>query len=189
MKRRVLTIGVTMALASSTLFGNTATAELWHWVADIYDGSCPEIGNIAATLVSVSGLSIRDEVATSMRDVGQGAAIPIEASITPAVPLAYTELFPSPHSIVVHGGPARSGSIKHDILCGDIGGSETSPTDIAIGLGGLNDSGWTGIATIHDNGDSTVRVAVYMTTGVPTVPSTETGDQASPEPSPSPEAG
>jgi hypothetical protein len=37
--------------------------------------------------------------------------------------------------------------------------------DIAIGLGGLNDSGYTGVATSHDNGDSTVKVAVYITTG------------------------
>ena len=37
------------------------------------------------------------------------------------------------------------------------------PTDFAIGLGGLNDSGYTGIATMHDNGDATVSVAVYIT--------------------------
>ena len=36
--------------------------------------------------------------------------------------------------------------------------------DIAIGLGELSDSWYTGIATIHDNGDGTVKVAVYITT-------------------------
>ena len=78
--------------------------------------------------------------------------------------MAYGDLFASPHSIVVHKG-ASDEDIKVYILCGDIGGPEMGATDIAIGLGGLNDSGYTGIATIHDNGDSTVKVAVYITTG------------------------
>jgi hypothetical protein len=110
----------------------------------------------------VSGDFLMDGAPTMTPSMGATTAIPVEAGFTSAVPLAYGDLFASPHAIVVHLSEADMGTY---ILCGDIGGPEMGATDIAIGLGGLNDSGYTGIATIHDNGDSTVKVAVYITTG------------------------
>ncbi len=36
-------------------------------------------------------------------------------------------------------------------------------SDLAIGLATLNDSGYSGVATLHDNGDGTTTVTVYLT--------------------------
>lgn len=48
------------------------------------------------------------------------------------------------------------------ILCGDIGGAGMGPADLAIGRAPLNDSGYTGVAMMHDNGDGTTGVSVYV---------------------------
>ena len=38
----------------------------------------------------------------------------------------------------------------------------TAAADLVIGLGTLNDSGYSGVATLHDNGDGTTTVNVYL---------------------------
>ena len=171
MSKRILTLGATMALSGAALFVSTAGAQdmtMSGHPAHIHDGSCPAPGAVVGPLNDVSGEFLMDGTAMVTPAMGSTAAIPVEASFTSAVPaadvpqLSYADLFATPHSIVVHKSADDMGTY---ILCGDIGGPEMGMTDIAIGLGGLNDSGYTGIATIHDNGDSTVKVAVYITTG------------------------
>ncbi len=157
--RRLLAISVAMALLGSALLADTVTADLVAHPADIHTGSCAEAGEVVAPLNDVTG-----EV-TGAPAMGSDAAIHVEASVTAEVLLAYASLFASPHSIVVHRGPSDE-DVVDSILCGDIGGHEMVSTDFAIGLEGLDDSGYTGIATIHDNGDATVDVAVYMTSAV-----------------------
>ena len=75
--------------------------------------------------------------------------------------MAYADLFTAPHSIVVHQSTDDMGTY---LVCGDIGGPEMGATDIAIGLGAVGDSGYTGIATLHDDGDGMTTVTVYITT-------------------------
>jgi len=169
MHQRVLTMGATMALIASALFAGGASAQgMTPHPAHIHAGSCPAPGAVVGPLVDVSAQFMMDGTATVMPAMGSTTAVPVEASFTSVVPaagvpqLSYADLFATPHSIVVHKSAADMGTY---ILCGDIGGPEMGATDIAIGLGTLNDSGYTGIATIHDNGDSTVKVALYITTG------------------------
>jgi hypothetical protein len=92
--------------------------------------------------------------------MGPTPAMLLEASVT-TVPMAYADLFTAPHSIVVHHSADDMGTY---LVCGDIGGPEMGATDIAIGLGAVGDSGYTGIATLHDDGDGTTSVTVYITT-------------------------
>jgi hypothetical protein len=175
MHKRTLTAAAVAALMSTALLVSGASAqEMAPHPAHIHVDSCPAPGDVVGPLSDVSGQFLMDGTATVTPAMGSGAAIPVEASFTTAVPLAYADLFVSPHSIVVHQSAEDIGTY---ILCGDIGGPEMGTTDIAIGLGALNDSGYTGIATIHDNGDATVSVSVYITTGHAMM--------AEPEPSPS----
>jgi hypothetical protein len=171
MNKRILSLGVTLALGGAALSASAVGAQEMMMAghpAHIHDGSCPAPGAVVGPLNDVSGEFLMDGEPMVTPSMGSSAAIPVEASFTSAVPaadvpqLAYADLFATPHSIVVHKSADDMGTY---ILCGDIGGPEMGATDIAIGLGGLNDSGYTGIATIHDNGDSTVKVAVYLTTG------------------------
>ena len=75
--------------------------------------------------------------------------------------MAYGDLFASPHSIVVHQSADAMGTY---LVCGDIGGPEMGAADIAIGLGAVGTPAYTGIATLHDDGDGTTSVTVYITT-------------------------
>ena len=132
----------------------------------IHAGTCSDVGDVVAPLSDTSAEFPMDGEPMMMPAMGTATAIPVELGITSAATVAYADLFSSPHSIVVHQDATDAG-IKVYIACGDIGGPEMGTTDIAFGLGALNDSGYTGIATIHDNGDGTVKVGVYLTTGHP----------------------
>jgi hypothetical protein len=159
----VLPLGATVdaaSMAPGSMAPMTGAGHPTH----IHAGSCADLGDVVAPLSDTSSGFPMDGRDTMMPAMGSGSAIPVEAGFTSAATIAYADLFSSPHSIVVHQDASDAG-IKVYILCGDIGGTEMGATDIAIGLGALNDSGYTGIATLHDNGDGTVKVAVYITTG------------------------
>ena len=64
------------------------------------------------------------------------------------------------HAIIVH---ESAENIQNYIACGDIGGSSCSAADLPIGLAPLNDSGYSGVALLHDNGDGTTTVSVFLT--------------------------
>jgi hypothetical protein len=164
MKKRALVSSVTIAILGATLSVGMAAGQeaMAPHPAHVHVGSCPAPADVVGPLSDVSGQFLMDGEAMMTPAMGQATAIPVEASFTSAVPLAYADLFASPHSIVVHQSAEDIGTY---ILCGDIGGPEIGTTDIAVGLGPLNDSGYTGIATIHDNGDTTVKVSLYITLG------------------------
>jgi hypothetical protein len=163
MQRRTSGLIATLVLAGAAVTAPGVSAaemtEMAPHPAHIHVGSCPAPGEVVGPLANVSGQFLMDETATATEPMGQTTAIPVEASVTSAVPLAYADLFASPHAIVVHHSEADMATY---ILCGDIGGPEMGATDIAVGLGALNDSGYAGIATIHDNGDSTLKVSLYI---------------------------
>ncbi len=128
--------------------------------AHVHSGSCPTPGDVVQSLADVSGQFLHDGTAMVSAPMGPQPAMLLEASVT-TVPMAYGDLFAAPHSIVVHKSPDEMGVY---LVCGDIGGPEMGAADIAIGLGAVADSGYNGIATLHDNGDSTTAVSVYITT-------------------------
>jgi hypothetical protein len=186
MNRRVLTLGPAIAIVSSALLASTATADLFHHPADIYHGTCAEIGDIAGALAGVSDAFTVDDAYTGTdAPVGSDTAIRVSAGFTTALPLAYSDLLETSHAIVVHHG-SLDAVPQVDILCGDIGGSATTATPyLVMGLGEVNDSGFTGIAMIRDNHDSTVRVEVYISNRRQ-VSGVGAGEENAPEPSPNP---
>ena len=155
MDARSLAGAAAIAVTGLVLLAAPASADLIAHPAHIHTGSCPEVGDIVANLEDVVG-------ETSPSHVGSEAAILVEASSTAVVPISYEHLLEAPHSIVVHLGPSDE-YMQVFLVCGDIGGFPLSATDLAIGLGEIDGSGYQGIATIHDDGDSaTVDIDVFI---------------------------
>jgi plastocyanin len=91
--------------------------------------------------------------------VGSDAGIPVDVSVTTvAAPLA--DIVASEHSIVVHESAENIGNY---VLCGDIGGTMLGASDLPVGLRELNESGASGVAWLHDNGDGTTEVRLTVT--------------------------
>jgi hypothetical protein len=128
--------------------------------AHIHSGTCAELGDVVHPLSDVGASIMMDGTPMAMGDMMGGSdAIPVEWSVTTvAAPLA--DIVSGGHSINVHESAENIGNY---IACGDIGGTMMGATDLAIGLGALNDSGYSGIARLHDNGDDTTTVTVYLT--------------------------
>jgi hypothetical protein len=155
MNARRLAGSVVTGLACSIMLAAPANADLIAHPAHVHTGSCTEVGDIVANLEDVVGEA-------TPTHVGSEAAILVEASATTDVPISYAHLLEAPHSLVVHLGPSDE-YMQVYLVCGDIGGFPLSATDLAIGLGEIDGSGYHGIATIHDDGDSaTVDIDVYI---------------------------
>lgn len=161
MSRRVLSIAAVLAITGSVLATVEASAdtELSPHPASVHEGSCLDAGAVVAPLGDVSNQLLVEgtPTATELAESPE-FAIPVEASLT-TIPVAYADLLASPHSVVVR---QSSHEPTVSLLCGDIGGVGMGPTDLAFGLGPIDDSGYSGIATIHDNGDATTRVSLYV---------------------------
>jgi hypothetical protein len=83
----------------------------------------------------------------------------IETSDT-TVEAALTDLTAGGYAINVHESAENIGNY---IACGDIMGTATANGDVTIALDTLNDSGYSGTATLHDNGDGTTTVSITLT--------------------------
>ena len=138
------------SLVSIGVNGTSAHEGVPH-PAHIHTGTCPAPGDVVFPLA--------DAGAPTGNVTGSTAAIPVDVSQT-SVESSLADLVASDHAIVVHESAENIGTY---ILCGDIGGSMISDTDLAIGLGELNESGASGVATLHDNGDGTTSVSLYVT--------------------------
>jgi plastocyanin len=156
-------------------FGNSTRAqeeeEASH-PAHIHDGTCGDgLGAVVYPLANVgAGLMMGTPQPESM--VGAADAIPADTSIT-VVQAAFADITGGVYAVNVHESDENIGNY---IACGNVGGEAYGP-DLAFGLAELNDSGYSGIAWLHDNGDGTTTVAVFL------VHSME-GGEATPEESP-----
>lgn len=148
-----------MALGASLILTVGASAQMSPHPAHIHAGSCPEPGDVVAALSDVSfDMNVDGAASAGASPVGQDSAIPVEASIT-TVPLALADIVAGKHAINVHASAEDLGTY---IACGDIGGITVGEADLPIGLGELNDSGASGVAWLHDNGDGTTTVSVFI---------------------------
>jgi len=127
--------------------------------AHIHSGTCATLGDVVFPLNNVGG-EMMDAAGTPIasKEVGPSTAIPVDASVT-TVQTDLNTLASSDYAINVHESAENIGNY---IACGDIGGNVMG-SDLAIGLGELNDSGYSGTAWLHDNGDGTTTVAVFLT--------------------------
>jgi hypothetical protein len=126
--------------------------------AHIHSGSCTTLGDVVYPLNNVG--SSMETMGTPVASMMMGAttAIPVEMSST-TVDTTLADLTSEAYAINVHESAANIGNY---IACGDIGGNMMG-SDLAIGIAALNDSGFSGVAWLHDNGDGTTTVTVFLT--------------------------
>ena len=149
----------TLTAASTVAIGPTAAA-----VADdphparIQAGACTGGGVTVAELADVSGSYLVDGTPSAgPSPVGLESAVPLAASVT-TIPVALADLVAADHSLLVE----RSAIDPTIVACADIGGRTLGDLDLPIGLGVLDGSGLSGVASFHDAGDGTTKVTVYL---------------------------
>jgi plastocyanin len=124
--------------------------------AHIHSGSCADLGDVVYPLTDITPIGGDTE------RTGAASAIPVEGSTT-VVDTPLQDLVDGDFAINVHLSADEIGTY---IACGDIGGAVTTDEgeqdpELIIGLGELNDSGYSGIAWLGADGDQT-GVAVYL---------------------------
>jgi plastocyanin len=128
--------------------------------AHIHSGTCGDgLGDVVYPLSNVSEAALVNGTPVAGATGGATDAIPVAISGT-TVPSTLADLLASPYAINIHESAENIGNY---IACGNIGGTMIGTSDLAIGLGELNESGYSGVATLHDNGDGTTAVSVYLT--------------------------
>jgi hypothetical protein len=180
-KRSRLHVVAIAALASMLLLGAPAAAQdaatpvagggasaIAPRPAHIHTGSCGALGEVVFPLVDVPTVAV--QAIPSLTAVGQ--------SIT-TVDVALADILAGEHAVNVH---ASAEAIEDYIACGEITGTVTAG-QLAIPLGELNDSGFTGEAVLVDGGDGTTTVSVVL------VGTGDTGSQPSAPAGATPAAG
>jgi plastocyanin len=144
-----------LLLGSAALISAPATSahEAVPHPAHIHAGLCDTLGDVVYPLNDVSMGEMTGEA------MGAASAIPVDVSVTTVeAPLA--DILAAEHAINVHESGENIGNY---VACGDIGGPMMGESDLVIGLGELNDSGLSGVAWLHDNGDGTTEVRAFLT--------------------------
>lgn len=130
--------------------------------AHIHVGDCAAPGEVVFPLSNVgSTFDVNGTPTAGSEMVGQASAIPVDASVT-TVAASLADIVAGGHAIVIHESAENIGNY---IACGDVGGMMLGESDLPIGLAPLNDSGYSGIAWLHDNGDGSTDVNVFLTHG------------------------
>ena len=159
----VAALGAVFALAIATMvgFGGRVSAQepTAPHPAHIHSGTCDTLGDVVYPLSDVGG-PMMDANGTPVASMPMGAAdaIPVEMSVT-TVQTDLNSLVGGQFAVNVH---ESAGNIGNYIACGNIGGAVMG-SDLAIGLGELNNSGHSGVAWLHDNGDGTTTVTIFLT--------------------------
>ena len=132
--------------------------------AHIHTGTCAELGEVVFPLNNLTsgGVAATPEgdvvatpddsaLASSDEDAGASSSTVVEASLD--------DIIAGGHAVNIHESVEN---IQNYIACGDVAGT---PTDgvLELELGELNDSGYTGTATLTDNGDGTTTVDATVT--------------------------
>jgi hypothetical protein len=155
-----LVAAIALAMGATVGFGGANAQEMdGPHPAHIHSGTCATLGDVVYPLSDVGG-PMMDASGTPMAAgmaMGSTAAIPVKASMT-TIQADLNTILGAEHAINVHESAENIGNY---IACGDLGG-EVMGSDLAIGLGELNGSGHSGVAWLHDNGDGTTNVTVFL---------------------------
>jgi plastocyanin len=157
MAKRLLSFGAAVALLLGSLvaigMSDARAHEGTPHPAHIHTGGCGDtLGEVVYPLNDV-GMAADGEM------MGSESAIPVDGSVT-TVEAALADIVGGEHAINVHESADAMGNY---IACGAVGGTMMGESDLAIGLGEQNDSGYSGVAWLHDNGDGTTDVSVFLT--------------------------
>jgi hypothetical protein len=145
-----LLVGASTTLAQqATPVASPVAAPPGH-PAHIHSGTCATLGDVVYPLNDVTGSG-----------APASDAIEVEWSVT-RVEATLETILATPHAINVHESAENIGTY---IACGNVAGT-VSGADLFIGLGELNGSGHSGIAWLHDNGDGSTTVSVFVSEGL-----------------------
>jgi plastocyanin len=158
-------------------FGSRASAhgEVAH-PAHIHLGTCAAPGEVVFPLSNVGATYDSDGTPTAGEWTGPDTAAAVDASVT-TVEASLADIVAGGHTIVAH---ESAENIANYIACGDVGGMMLGASDLPVGLAPLNDSGYSGIALLHDNGDGTTTVSVFLTEAAGAMDHDMGGDAGSP---------
>ena len=167
------------AMLLSGFAPTSAQDEMEAHPAHIHEGTCDDLNpKPAFPLTNVSEMGMMegmmegtpeaDDAAMEMSEpMGAETAFGVETSFT-MVDAPLEEIVEGGHAINLHQSKEN---VEEYIACGDIGGRiETGPGmeeggTLVVGLGELNDSGYTGIAVLEGKGDQT-EVVIYLAEGL-----------------------
>lgn len=184
----VLATGLVLALGLLLLPSQVRAqdvADVAH-PAHIHTGTCAELGDVVFPLADVSadagtpvashdmgtpeagGMDGHDMGTPSTggiegHDMGTPESAPLGVGVDTSetiVEAALADILAASHAINVHESAENIGNY---IACGDIAGAADDSGDLTIELATLNDSGYVGTATLHDNGDGTTTVTITLT--------------------------
>lgn len=136
--------------ATPETHGEHAAADAGH-PAHIHMGTCDTVGDVMFPLENLTE--------------GGNAATPVaasdgehSASSTTTVEAALDDIIAGGHVVNVHESVEN---IQNYIACGEVTGEPTDG-ELTVDLEALNDSGYSGTATLTDNGDGTTTVVVTV---------------------------
>lgn len=187
----VLSLAFAGTTASVAQEGATpeAVSEHTSHPAHIHSGDCANVGEVVHPLADVAPRSAASSEATPtgatpvVDDVGMldgmTEGIQAEVSVT-IVEASLSDILSGDHLINVH---LSADEIQTYIACGEITGTPDSENSIYIGLRELNDSGYSGVAWLRDNGDGSTYVTIFLAEGLhgADVVTEESPDGATPE--------
>ena len=169
------TVALAAALGLSVLGGSAVLAQnatpemasqptgMTH-PAHIHNGTCTGLDpNPLVPLTDVGitpSQSSGNSTPAAMPMANGNEAIPVEQSIT-EIPMPLADLLSAPHAINVH---ESAQNIQNYIACGTIGGTQFGDT-LMFGLQEQNNSGYSGVALLSDNGQGGTNVVVYLVRG------------------------
>jgi len=154
----------------------SAQDEMAAHPAHIHAGTCEELGDVAFPLTNVSEMGMMEgmmagtpeaDAAAMGEPMGAETAFAVETSFT-MVDAPLEEIVEGGHAINIH---QSAENIEEYIACGDIGGRiATGPGmdeggTLVVGLGALNESGFSGIAVLEGRDDQT-EVVLYLAEGL-----------------------
>ncbi len=158
---------ITVAGSAGAIFGMIALSAPAAWAQDatpeaveasvprpvhIHSGNCTELGDVVVPLV--------DLVAPQGNRVGQGRRAALAETSYTNVPLPLDAILAEDHAINAH---LSADEIETYIACGEIGGVLSPEGTLTIGLGEVENSGFTGIAFLSPGADgASTDVSVFI---------------------------
>lgn len=160
--KQLKSLSLGLVLASSLLVGGAAAAvaqdedapDVSH-PAHIHAGTCEDLDpNPAQPLDNIEPRLNDDDEDNDPQGVLTAPRVLYSES---DVDMKMDDILAESHSINIH---ESTDQIQNYIACGSIGGIKVDD-EIIIGLQGVNDSGYSGVAILESDGDNT-KVKVYL---------------------------